>query len=79
MSINRVPTQIEAQRSGFDLERRRDGMTETCRLRRDEDMKSVPTRGKQSLRPTLSVAGERPEAPGTNGLSPNPYSFWRYA
>ena len=36
MSINRVPTQIEAQRSGFDLERRRDGMTESCRLRRDE-------------------------------------------
>ena len=54
-------------------------MTESCRLRRNEGYEVRDDEGKQSLRPTLSVAGKRPEAPGTNGLSPNPYSFWRYA
>ena len=32
MQLNR----IEAQRSGFDSERRHDGMNELCRLRRSE-------------------------------------------
>ena len=54
-----VPSQIEAQRSGFDLERRCDGMTESCRLRRDEGYEVRADEGKQSLRPTLSVAGSR--------------------
>ena len=52
-------------------------MTESCRLRRDEGYEVRADEGKQSLRPTLSVAGKRPKS-GTNGLCPNPYSFWRY-
>ena len=76
MSINRVPTQIEAQRSGFDLERRRDGMTESCRLRQSEGCVVREDDSKQSLRPTLSVAGKRPKS-GTMGGSPNPLFYNR--
>ena len=34
-------------------------MTESCRLRRDERYEVRADEGKQSLRPTLSVAGKR--------------------
>ena len=59
MSINRVPTQIEAQRSGFDLERRKHGASELSTLGGSERYEVASDEGKQSLRPTLSVAGSR--------------------